>query len=123
MWPTTISRLPSGWLFYRAPVQVAAGDGDPRGDLRLDRAEAGLLGELRLDAVAGQGLELGFRIGRVAVAAHALQVLVVSVRASEDTGPQEGMSMAQLLEKHIRRAWSVLESSWLNQGTESGLPL
>jgi len=30
--------------------------------------------------------------------------------------------MAQLLEKHIRRAWSVLESSRLNQGTESGLP-
>ena len=30
--------------------------------------------------------------------------------------------MAQLLEKHIRPAWSVLESSWLNQRTDRGLP-
>jgi hypothetical protein len=30
--------------------------------------------------------------------------------------------MAQLLEKHMRRAWSVLESNWLNQGTDRGLP-
>jgi len=47
-----------------------------RGDLGLDRAEAGLLSELGLDALAGQSLELGRRIGGAAV------------RAVENAGPQ-----------------------------------
>lgn len=43
-------------------------------------------------------------------------------RDAQAPGRRKASSMAQLLEKHIRRAWSVLESSWLNQGTDSGLP-
>ena len=39
------------------------------------------------------------------------------------SGFRKASSMAQLDEKHIRRVWSVAESSWANHGTDSGLPL
>jgi len=49
----------------RAAVQVAAGDGNAGGDLFFQGGEASLIGEAGRDAVTGQGLDLGRRIGGV----------------------------------------------------------
>ena len=80
---------PSAWLLHRSAVQVPAGDGSSGSDLRLDRLEACLLGDLGLDAVAGQSMELGRRIGGVAVPKHPLQVLIVAIRAAQSPRPQD----------------------------------
>ncbi len=73
----------------RAPVQVAAGDGDAGRDLLLQRGEARLAGEASLDAVAGQGPDLSRCVGGVAELAHPGQVLVVTIRPGEDAGLEE----------------------------------
>jgi hypothetical protein len=73
--------------------------------LLLQRGEAHLLGEAGRDAVAGEGLDLGRRIGAVAELLDPGQVLVVAPFSPVRTpGLKKARSMAQLEEKHIRRA-------------------
>jgi len=64
----------------RAAVQVPAGDGDASGDLFFQGGEAGLVGEAGSDSVAGQGLDLGRRIGGVAELLDPGQVLVIPIQ-------------------------------------------
>ena len=74
----------------RPAVQVAAGDGDAGGDLFFQGGEAGLVGEAGRDAIAGQGLDLGSRIGGVAELVDPGQVLVIPVGPGEGAGLEEG---------------------------------
>ena len=74
----------------RAAVQVAAGDGNAGGDLFFQGGDAGLVGEAGRDAIAGQGLDLGRRIGGGAELVDPGQVLVIPVQPGEDAGLEEG---------------------------------
>jgi len=64
----------------RAAVQVTAGDGNAGGDLFFQGGEAGLVGEAGRDAVTGQGLDLGCRVGGVAELVDPGQVLVATYK-------------------------------------------
>jgi len=77
-------------LVDRAAVQVAAGDGNAGGDLFFQGGEARLVGEAGRDAVTGQGLDLGRRIGGVAELVDPGQVLVIPVGPGEDAGLEKG---------------------------------
>ena len=70
----------------RAPVDGAAGHRDAAGDLLLQQLEVRVLHQPGGDAVLSQGLQLGARVGGVAVALHHRQVLVVAVGALERAG-------------------------------------
>ena len=71
---------------HRAPVDVATGHRDAAGDLLLDQPEVGVLHQPGGDAELGEGLELGARVGGVAVAMHHRQVLVVAIGARKRAG-------------------------------------
>ncbi len=76
----------AGGPIRRAPVDVAAGHRDAAGDLLLDQLEVRVLHQPGGDAVLSQGLQLGARVGGVAVALHHRQVVVVAVGALERAG-------------------------------------
>ena len=76
----------AGGPLHRAPMDGAAGNRDAAGDLLLDQPEVPVLHQPGDDAVVGQGLELGARVGCVAVALHHRHVLVVAVVALERAG-------------------------------------
>ena len=71
------------WPADRAAVKVPAGDGNAGGDLVFQGGEAGPVGEAGIDAVAGEGLDLGRRIGGDAELVDPGQVLVVAIWPGE----------------------------------------
>ena len=81
---------PAGVAADRTAMEIAAGDGDAGVNLLFHRLEAGWVAESGVDAVAGQSLNLGYWVRRVAELPHQRQVLVVSVGARQDTGLEEG---------------------------------
>jgi len=76
----------AGGPIHRTPVDGAAGHWDAAGDLLLDQLEVAILHQPGGDAVVGQGLELGARVGGVAVALHHRQVGVVAIGARKRAG-------------------------------------
>jgi len=71
----------------RVPVDGAAGHRDAAGDLLLDQLEVAVLHQPGGDAEMCEGLELGARVGGVAVVLHHRQVLVVAIGARKRAGP------------------------------------
>jgi hypothetical protein len=97
-----------------AAVQVPTGDWDTSRNQLLQRGEARRAREACLDAVAGQGPDLCCSVGGVATCSALVvcdaevadpgQVLIVTLELVRTPGFRKARSMAQLEEKHIRRA-------------------